>query len=74
MNAQFVLIKTMAWTTTFATPKVAENALRNTYIIYMKKETNINTNFVIFRIHYNSINYLQCQHKFIENNPKLHGV
>ena len=40
MNAQFVLIETMAWTTTFATPKLAATALRNTYIIHMKKETN----------------------------------
>ena len=60
----------MAWTTTFDTPKVAATALRNTYIIHMSKETNIKTNVIIFRIHYNSINYLQCQHKFIENNPK----
>ena len=65
MNVQFVLTKMMAWTTTFATPKVAATALRNTYIIHMKKGTNIKTNFIIFRIHYNSINYLQCQHKFI---------
>ena len=70
MNAQFVLIKTMAWTTTFATPKVASTDLRNTYNNQMKKDTNINTNFIIFRIHYNSINYFQCQHEFIENNPK----
>ena len=70
MNAQYVLIKTMDWTTTFATPKVAATAVRNTYIIHMKKVININTNFIIFRIHYNSINYLQCQHKFIENYPK----
>ena len=56
MNAQFVLIKMMAWTTTFATPKVAATAFRNTYIIHMKKETNIKTNFIIFIIHYNSIN------------------
>ena len=41
MNAQFVLTKMMAWTTTFATPKVAATALRNTYIIHMKKGTNI---------------------------------
>ena len=70
MNAQFVLIKMMAWTTTFVTPKVVATALRNTYIIHMKKETDIKTNFIIFRIRYNSINYLQFQHKFIENNPK----
>ena len=56
MNAHFVLIKTMSWTTTFATPKLAATDLRKTYIIHMKKETNIKTNFIIFRIHYNSIN------------------
>ena len=67
MNAKFVLIKNMAWTNTFVTPKVAATALCNTYIIHMKKENNIKTNFIIFRIHYNSMNYLQCQHKFIEN-------
>ena len=70
MNDQFVLIKTMAWNTKFSTPKLAANALRNTYIMHMNKDTNIKTNFIIFIIHYNSINYLQCQHKFIENNPK----
>ena len=70
MNAQFGLIEMMAWTTTFSTQNVAVTALRNKYIIHMKKETNIKTNIIIFRIHYNSINYLQCQHKFIENNPK----
>ena len=66
----FFLIKTMAWNTTFATPKLAATALRNTFIIHIKKETNIKTNFIIFRIHYNSTNYLQFQHKLIENNPK----
>ena len=70
MNAQFVLIKMMAWTNTFAATKVAATALRNTYIIHMNKETNIKTNVIIFIIHYNSINYLQYQHKFIENNRK----
>ena len=70
MNAQFVLIKMMAWTTTFSIPKLDATALCNTYIIHMKKETNIKTNFIIFRINYNIINQLQCQHKFIENNPK----
>ena len=70
MNAQFVLIKTMAWTTTFANAKMDATALRNTYIIHVKKETNIKNNVNIFRIHYNSINYLQCQQKLIKKNPK----
>ena len=70
MDAQFLSTKMMAWTNTFATPKVAATALRNTYIIHMNKRTNIKTNDIIFRIHYNSINYLQFQHKFIENNSK----
>ena len=66
----YVLKKMMDWTTKFSTPKVAATDFCNTYIIHMKKRTNINTNFIIFRIHYNSTNYLQCQTKFIENNPK----
>ena len=70
MNAHFVLIKMMAWTTTFATPKVAATDLRNTYIVHMKKETNIKKNVNILRIHYNSINYLQCQQKLIKKIPK----
>ena len=48
--------KMMATITTFYTPKVAATALRNTYIIHMRKMTKINTNDIIFRINYNSIN------------------
>ena len=60
----------MATTTTFATPKVAATALRNTYIIHMKASTNVYTNVIIIIIHCNSINDHQFQQKFIENNTK----
>ena len=70
MNAQFVLTQMMDTTNTFPTPKVEATALRDTYIIHMKKGANIKKNVIIFRIHYNSINFLQYQHKCIENNPK----